>query len=58
MSEELGREVDPGELERQVIAELAKSYELVDWEIDEPTVAEARRGLESAGASCGATAAG
>ena len=58
VSEELGREVDPGELEKAVIAELAKSYELVDWEIDEPTVAEARRGLESAGASCGATAAG
>jgi octanoyl-[GcvH]:protein N-octanoyltransferase len=38
VSEELNRDVDPGELEEAVIAELAKSYELVDAEIDEETL--------------------
>jgi octanoyl-[GcvH]:protein N-octanoyltransferase len=37
-SAELGREVDPGEIEEALIAELAKSYELVDAEIDEETM--------------------
>lgn len=46
VSEELGREVDPGELEEAVIAELAKGYELVDWEIDEQTMRLAAEGLE------------
>jgi hypothetical protein len=46
VSEELGREVDPGELEEAVIAEVAKGYELVDWEIDEQTMRLAAEGLE------------
>jgi octanoyl-[GcvH]:protein N-octanoyltransferase len=46
VSEELGRDVDPGELEEALIAELAKSYELVDSELDEQTMSEARRSLE------------
>jgi octanoyl-[GcvH]:protein N-octanoyltransferase len=46
VSEELGREVDPGELEEAVIAELAKGYELVDREIDEQTMRLAAEGLE------------
>jgi octanoyl-[GcvH]:protein N-octanoyltransferase len=37
-SDELDREVDPGEIEEAMIAELAKSYELVDGEIDEETM--------------------
>jgi lipoate-protein ligase A len=46
VSEELGREVDPGELEEAVIAELAKGYELVDGEIDDQTMRLAGEGLE------------
>ena len=38
VSEELGRRVDPGEVEEALIAELRKSYELVDAELDEETV--------------------
>jgi octanoyl-[GcvH]:protein N-octanoyltransferase len=38
VADELGREVDPGEVEEAVIAELAKRYELVDAELDEETV--------------------
>jgi lipoate-protein ligase A len=38
VSAELGRPVDPGEIEEALIAELAKSYELVDVEIDEETM--------------------
>jgi lipoate-protein ligase A len=38
VSAELGREVDPGEIEEALIAELAKSYELMDAEIDEETM--------------------
>jgi octanoyl-[GcvH]:protein N-octanoyltransferase len=43
VSAELGRQVDPGEIEEALIAELAKSYELVDAEIDEETI----RGAEA-----------
>jgi octanoyl-[GcvH]:protein N-octanoyltransferase len=45
VSTELGREVDPGEVEEALIAELAKTYELVDSELDEETVEIARRSL-------------
>ena len=48
VSEEIGREVDPGELEEAVIGQLARSYELVDAELDEETVERARLGLEEA----------
>jgi octanoyl-[GcvH]:protein N-octanoyltransferase len=37
-SAELGREVDAGEIEEALIAELANGYELVDAEIDEETM--------------------
>ena len=43
--DELGREVDPGELEEAVIAELGKRYELVSSELDEETVSAAARSL-------------
>jgi octanoyl-[GcvH]:protein N-octanoyltransferase len=46
VSEELNREVDVGELEEAVIAELAKRYELVDAELDEETVERAARSLD------------
>jgi octanoyl-[GcvH]:protein N-octanoyltransferase len=42
VSAELGRQVDPGEIEEALIAELARSYELVDAEIDEETMRLAR----------------
>jgi octanoyl-[GcvH]:protein N-octanoyltransferase len=45
VAEELGRDVDPGELEEAVIAELAKSYELIDAELDEETVELAEESL-------------
>jgi octanoyl-[GcvH]:protein N-octanoyltransferase len=48
IAEEVGREVDVGELEEALIAELAKSYELVDAELDEETVERAARALEEA----------
>ena len=48
VSEELGREVDPGEIEEALIAELAKSYELIDAELDDQTVESAWRSLEEA----------
>ena len=48
VSEEIGREVDPGELEEAVIGQLARSYELVDAGLDEETVERARLGLEEA----------
>ena len=41
ISEELGRQIDPGEIEEALIAELAKSYELVPAELDEETVRRA-----------------
>jgi lipoate-protein ligase A len=47
-SEELGRDVDPGELEEALIAELAKRYELVDAELDPETVDRAAQALEEA----------
>jgi lipoate-protein ligase A len=50
VAEELGREVDVGELEEALIAELAKRYELVDAELDEETVEAAARSLEAADA--------
>ena len=45
VAEELGRQVDPGELEEALIGELAKSYELVSSELDEETVSAAARSL-------------
>jgi len=48
VSEELGREVDPGEIEEALIAELGKRYELVDAELDEETVRIATGSLASA----------
>ena len=48
VSEEIGREVDPGELEEAVIAELARSYELNDAELDEETVRRAEESIEEA----------
>jgi octanoyl-[GcvH]:protein N-octanoyltransferase len=45
-AEELGRDVDVGELEEALIAELAKRYELLDAEIDDETVRRAARDLE------------
>jgi octanoyl-[GcvH]:protein N-octanoyltransferase len=48
-AEELGREVDVGELEESLIAELSQSYELVDAELDDETMRRAERSLEEAG---------
>jgi lipoate-protein ligase A len=48
VSDEVGREVDPGELEEAVIAELARSYDLVDAELDEETVRQAEESIEDA----------
>jgi lipoate-protein ligase A len=45
VAEELGREVDPGELEEALIAELAKRYELISSELNEETVSAAARSL-------------
>jgi octanoyl-[GcvH]:protein N-octanoyltransferase len=42
VSAEVGHLVDPGEIEEALIAELAKSYELVDAELDEETMRLAR----------------
>jgi hypothetical protein len=38
VAEELGREVDPGEVEEAVIAELGRRYELIDSVLDEETL--------------------
>jgi octanoyl-[GcvH]:protein N-octanoyltransferase len=38
VSAELGRQVDAGEIEEAVIAQLGKAYELVDAELDEETM--------------------
>ncbi len=46
VADELGREVDVGELEEALIAELAKRYELVDAELDERTMSLAEQALE------------
>ena len=48
VSEEIGREVDPGELEEALIAELAKRYELIDAELDEETMRIAAENIEAA----------
>jgi hypothetical protein len=45
ISEELGRTVDPGEVEEALIAGLAGRYELVDAEIDEETMRRAEESL-------------
>ena len=46
ISQELDRDVDPGEIEEALIAGLAASYELIDTEIDETTLRLAERDLE------------
>src|SRR5918996_486359 len=51
VSEEVGREVDPGEVEEAVIAELAKRYELVDAELDEETLRAAAQMMRGRSAS-------
>jgi octanoyl-[GcvH]:protein N-octanoyltransferase len=51
VADELGRDVDVGELEEALIAELAKRYELVDAELDEETVRLATEALEEAKAT-------
>jgi octanoyl-[GcvH]:protein N-octanoyltransferase len=48
VSDELARDVDVGELEEALIAELAKRYELIDAELDEATVEAAAGSLEEA----------
>ena len=45
ISEELGRTVDPGEVEEALIAGLAERYELVDAGIDEETMRRAEESL-------------
>jgi octanoyl-[GcvH]:protein N-octanoyltransferase len=51
VSEEVGREVDPGEVEKALIAELAQRYELVDAELDEETLRTAAQSVEEASAT-------
>ncbi len=46
VSAELDREVDPGEIEEALIAELGHSYELVDAELDDETMRRADESLE------------
>jgi octanoyl-[GcvH]:protein N-octanoyltransferase len=46
VAEELGRDVDAGELEEALIAELGKRYDLVSSELDEETVNLASRSLK------------
>jgi octanoyl-[GcvH]:protein N-octanoyltransferase len=46
VSAELGRQVDPGEVEEALIAELGKGYELVDAELDEETMRLADESLK------------
>ena len=43
---ELGREVDPGQVEEAVIAELGRRYDLVDAELDEVTLRTAAATLD------------
>jgi octanoyl-[GcvH]:protein N-octanoyltransferase len=50
VSDEIGREVDAGEIEEALIGRLAKRYELVDAELDEATVRRAEQSLEEASA--------
>jgi octanoyl-[GcvH]:protein N-octanoyltransferase len=47
VAEELGRDVDPGELEGAVIAELDKRYELVPAELDDETMRRAAEEIEA-----------
>src|SRR5215207_9809534 len=47
VAEELGREVDAGELEEALIAELGDRYELVDAELDEETMRRATQESEA-----------
>jgi octanoyl-[GcvH]:protein N-octanoyltransferase len=47
VSGEIGREVDPGEVEEALIAELGKRYELLDAELDEETLELATESLAS-----------
>ena len=47
VSKELGREVDAGELEEALIAELGDRYELVDAELDEETMRRATQESET-----------
>ena len=47
VADELGRDVDPGEVEEAVIAELGRRYELVDADLDEETVSRAERSLST-----------
>jgi octanoyl-[GcvH]:protein N-octanoyltransferase len=42
---ELDRDVDPGELEEALIAELARRYELISSELDEETMSAAARSV-------------
>jgi hypothetical protein len=44
-AEELGRQVDPGELEEALIARLSTRYELVPAELDDETVGRAEDAL-------------
>jgi octanoyl-[GcvH]:protein N-octanoyltransferase len=46
VAEEIDRDVDAGELEEALIAELERRYELVDAELDEATVQAASQRLE------------
>ena len=48
VAEEIGREVDAGEVEEAVIAELDRRYELVDAELDESTVRAGAKSLDRA----------
>jgi lipoate-protein ligase A len=47
VAEELGRDVDAGELEEALIAELAQRYELVGAELDDQTMRVAAEDLET-----------
>jgi lipoate-protein ligase A len=51
VSDELARDVDVGELEEALIAELGKRYELVDAELDAETMAMATQELEETSAT-------
>jgi octanoyl-[GcvH]:protein N-octanoyltransferase len=51
VADELGREVDVGELEEALVTELAKRHELVDAELDEVTMGLAEQALEEARAT-------
>jgi octanoyl-[GcvH]:protein N-octanoyltransferase len=51
VAKELDREVDPGEVEEALLAELGKRYDLVDAEIDEETLRRAEELVAEAGAT-------